>query len=171
MNKELIKKFNIMFNKWLDGSELVAKVTNKWSVISTSSSSFWNIETKKVEEIIVNDKFAHIEMAMVDGKTVQYNNPINGWTNLELIRIINRNQLPEDYRVLPEKGDWCILHNNDSEDNYTLARFKEAKLFSRILDRGSMMYFSENGEKYSHMKIIEDGIFYTTELDKPCHIL
>ena len=68
MNKELIKKYKMAFEHWLNGGKILYKDEfNNWE----NSEDIWDLRTEKVKDVIINDKYVEFRKAVAKGKKIE----------------------------------------------------------------------------------------------------
>ena len=68
MNKELIKKYKMAFEHWLNGGKILYKDEfNNWE----NSEDIWDLRTEKVKDVIINDKYVELRKAVTKGKKIE----------------------------------------------------------------------------------------------------
>lgn len=129
MNKELIKKYKVEFDHWLNGGKILyasydldEKNYSAWYELHHDCK--WDYNNAYRFKFIINDAYVEFRKALAEGKTLQYNFGNYGinkkdfpdsWKDLDLsIGILADRTCPENYRVKPEEskfkvGDWVKI--------------------------------------------------------------
>lgn len=115
MNKELIKKYKIEFDHWLNGGEiLVSDNGNLWEI---PDYNVWTDTIVLHYKIIINDEYVEFRKALAEGKTIEVLHYTgykefdqNPW-KLFAIGVSTFDKPVENYRIKPEElqfkvGDW-----------------------------------------------------------------
>ena len=103
MNKELINKYKLEFDHWLNEGKILYKHTN--------SNAWWNEEPwsyslSYVTAIIINDEYVELRKALAEGKIVQY---LGQYSNMwHEVPEPNFNLHPTCYRIKPDKPNFKV---------------------------------------------------------------
>lgn len=113
MNKELIKKYKAEFDHWLDGGNILVKMSTGWSPVIADYT--WHLNDRPY---VINDEYVEFRKAGAEGKQLQVS--YNGgktwfdksyrkisWSKSQLVRI-----KPEEPKF--KVGDWLIEIHSDS---------------------------------------------------------
>ncbi len=97
MNKELIKKYKMAFEHWLNGGEILHKDEfNNWE----NSGDIWNLRTEKVKDVIINDKYVELRKAVTKGKKIEILDTDGQWKDSGIYNSNSAFIYPlEDYRI------------------------------------------------------------------------
>ena len=125
MNKELIKKYKVEFDHWLNGGKLLQKQINL--AIPAEWEEFLEDWDWPIDELIViiNDEYVEFRKALAEGKTIQVygvvyqhlTDPkldIYDWKDFKsFTKSSTFTYSPECYRIKPEEpqfkvGDWAV---------------------------------------------------------------
>lgn len=121
MNKELIKKYKVEFNHWLnDGKIEVLFIKSGWYLQQPAYNTFeWEVPSQ-IKAIIIADEYVEFRKALAEGKIIQYNPLISYHNRWDDVSEPTFHYPVKNYRIKPEKpkfkvGDWVTR----IEDNVT----------------------------------------------------
>ena len=116
MNKELIKKYKVEFNYWLNGGELLySYIDDKllWKSMDEIDKNTYPVYIRNPFQlsehhiIIINDEYVEFRKALAEGKTIQMYCKYDGvppfWDDMtEVIKSIGFVMTKDNYRIKPE---------------------------------------------------------------------
>ena len=155
MNKELIKKYKDEFDHWLNGGNILVKMSTGWSPVIADYN--WHLNDRPY---IINDDYVEFRKAGAEEKQLQVS--YNGgktwfdksyrkisWSKSQLVRI-----KPERHKF--KKGDW-VIHNGvakrvtkavdgyiDSLDNEVAVIMKEESLELQEPEDGKYFWYKND---------------------------
>jgi len=109
MNKELIKKYKVEFDYYLNGGSLLCLDTNlNW--YSPSSNNLFNFDNpEKIKSIVMIDEYIEYRKALAEGKQIEYySKALNKWNDTSIGNPNRQFKENYTYRVKPDepKKDW-----------------------------------------------------------------
>lgn len=134
MNKELIKKYKIEFDHWVNGGSVLMGKRNEFNSSIRWYPSVTNPFTELSDSIVVviNDEYIELRKALVEGKTIQIytvvdQHPIDpksdcyGWKDFNSFTPSSSfSYTIHNYRIKPEHefkvGDWVVELCPDVDD-------------------------------------------------------
>ena len=116
MNKELIKKYKAEFDHWLNGGNILVKMTTGWSPVIADYN--WHLNDRPY---VIKDEYVEFRKALAEGKTVQEQDHYSKqWLDMKTdsFHKASDTQYAGVYRIKPEElkfkvGDWV----RDLRDN------------------------------------------------------
>ena len=115
MNKELIKKYKVEFNYWLNGGELLySYIDDKllWKSMDEIDKNTYPVYIRNPFQlsehhiIIINDEYVEFRKALAEGKTVEFKHPQVGYKDWEIVtqEHLFQSVVPgREYRIKPEE--------------------------------------------------------------------
>ena len=155
MIKELIKKYKVEFNHWLDGGTLLHRhfdhKKQEFDIWEVCDEGFlWNVKPIKHPCIIINDEYVEFRKALAEGKTIQYN-PIHARTHNRWDDIKSINPGKDDtiscYRIKPEEpqfkaGDFVRINSPSGQQFISIISYIN-KDNTVTLNKESVAYISD----------------------------
>lgn len=117
MNKELIKKYKVEFEHWLNEGKVC--YLNKRDNVWINDIVEWGMHYEKVI-IVIDDEYVEFRKALAEGKTVQYNPLMSNhdrWDNIPVGNKLSPTKCDsiKNYRIKPEPkfkvGDYVKWSN------------------------------------------------------------
>ncbi len=161
MNKELIKKYKVEFEHWMNGGQLLIKMSTGWRPVPLEYT--WHLTDKLV---IIDDEYVEFRKALAEGKTIQLNevekfsDQNRGWVDLSCKSLgTSTNLFPVNYyRVKPEEPKFKIgdvVQNFESV--YPILDKKTAeRLNSKNYCGPSTSLYNKIYDEYDSNKYIEE---------------
>lgn len=169
MNKELILKYKVEFDHWLNGGKILyasydldEKNYSAWYELHHDCK--WDYNNAYRFKFIINDAYVELRKALAEGKTIQLNeaekfsDQNRGWVDLSCTSLgSSTNLFPvEYYRIKPEEpkfkvGDWVRVKTGTFEYDGTARISKGVKRLSK----SDMWLFNENHYKCNPDNYIE----------------
>ena len=143
MNKELINKYKLEFDYWLNGGELLLGYKSKvepieWKILVEDD---WDYCTTK-HIIIINDEYSIYRKALAEGKIVQYlGQHSNMWHE---VQEPDFNLHPNCYRIKPDEPKFKV------GDFVTHESLKITRQITKVDD--DFIYFKEGSWALPHVE-------------------
>lgn len=158
MNKQLILKFKIEFDHWLNGGKVLMHYGSKWVPVTLDAK--WEFFMSDLEKMgsfgyIIDDEYVEFRKALAEGKTIQYYvDSFMGWQDCTNQISPSRQFLvpPTKYRIKPEVpkfkvGDW-ITDGVEVWQHKENCRVKNQTNWNLWQPKpGEYCWFWENGDK------------------------
>jgi hypothetical protein len=156
MNKELIKKYKIEFEYWLNDSELLCLLDNpdeNWFKVSKDTKIWAYDYDKDIKFIVINDEYVEFRKALAEGKTIQvFNKHTEKWIDLD--KILENTNISL-YRIKPEEPQFKV------GDFVCTKCKKHIYKIESITENGTLFNTNLGAECINDRKS-----FYTSELEK-----
>jgi len=119
MNKDIINKYKLEFEHWLNGGKLLGYYPDdtipQWLTIDYDEPSTFFAGTIEDCTYIINDEYVELRKALAEGKTIQVNvnkQSYPEWKNSNNIDMLN--YVPSYCRIKPDEpqfkvGDWVEI--------------------------------------------------------------
>lgn len=159
--KELIKKYKIEFNHWLnDGVLLYKTIYSSEPEVWHLFDGNWNYTPKEIK-IVLNDEYVELRKAFVDGKTIQlYCDIEDDWFDCnDLIKSNDFLCNVSAYRIKPDEsefkeGDWITFTTSLGTERDKIINIKSNKDIETLK---------------AYIPFIDDEIYDTLKLWKPSY--
>lgn len=146
MSLNTIKKYKEEFDYLLNGgciyyllkSDIFGNISYGTATGSTGYDIF-KIDSNKIKYIVINDEYIEFRIALVEGKTIQYNNGfgLENWIDINLKECasvfnysVDRYKIkPEEPKFkegnwIPEEGEWVIPDSGIKDDSFVVCKYR-----------------------------------------------